>query len=327
MFFNDYYVYCEHYFKLMHYKCVSILKNNFNKICENDLPFFCETFSLKISDCYKCNSVCKNSKNCSRCFLCNNKCFLKFASEKVVKLSQFQQGSCKFYCDICKESVFSFQNVYDLYYECLNKSNEMNFNEKIVNFLDVNCIKFGRVNTISAVYMNIRSLKANLCKIEEILSLVENLPDIICVCETWLTSLRPFVGKLQRYDFVNWISKSNQSGGVVFFVKDFHNYEIIKDVVFGESDVDNLWLKVKLSNNKSMVVSNLYRHPSSLFTVFQENFVHVLDYFNNKNRDFIIGGYVNINLLKTDQHIVEYLECISYAGARQVVNTSTRFFL
>ena len=76
--------------------------------------------------------------------------------------------------------------------------------------------KFGIVNTINVVYINIRSLNANLCKIEEFLSLVENLPDIICVCETWLTSLRPFVGKLHGYDFVNRISKSNQSGGVAF---------------------------------------------------------------------------------------------------------------
>ena len=67
-----------------------------------------------MSVCYKCNSVCKNSKNCLTCFLCNNKCHFKCASEKNVKLSQFQQGSCKFYCDVCKESVFPFQNVYDL---------------------------------------------------------------------------------------------------------------------------------------------------------------------------------------------------------------------
>ena len=28
------------------------------------------------------------------------------------------------------------------------------------------------------------------------MSLQKNLPDIICVCETWLTSLRSFIGKL-----------------------------------------------------------------------------------------------------------------------------------
>ena len=83
-----------------------------------------------------------------------------------------------------------------------------------------------------------------------------------------MNSLRPFVGKLHGYDFINSISKSNQSGVVAFFGKDFHIYEIIEDVFFGQSDVDDLWLKVKLGNNKSMIVGNLYRHLSSSFTVF-----------------------------------------------------------
>ena len=42
--------------------------------------------------------------------------------------------------------------------------------------------------------MNIRSLNADIYEIEEILSVVEGLPDVICVCETWLTNLRPYVG-------------------------------------------------------------------------------------------------------------------------------------
>jgi len=66
--------------------------------------------------------------------------------------------------------------------------------------------------------MNIRSLNANIYKIEEFLSAVEGLPDVIYVCETCLTILRPFVGKLHGYDFDNKVSRSNQSGGVAFFV-------------------------------------------------------------------------------------------------------------
>ena len=114
---NDKCVYCEGCFKWIHYKCVSIPKENFNKICKNDLPFFCETCSLKISVCYKCNSVCKNSKNCLTCFLCNNKCHFKCATEKNVK-----KGDYKFYCDRCKESVFPFQNVDNFDCDCFYKS-------------------------------------------------------------------------------------------------------------------------------------------------------------------------------------------------------------
>ena len=58
--------------------------------------------------------------------------------------------------------------------------------------------------------MNIRSFNANIYKIEEFLSVSEGSPNAICVCETWLTNLRPFVGKLYEYDFVNKLSNSNQ---------------------------------------------------------------------------------------------------------------------
>ena len=51
------------------------------------------------------------------------------------------------------------------------------------------------------------------------MSVAEGLADVICVGETWLTNLRPFVGKLYGYDFVNKLSNSNQSGGVEFFVR------------------------------------------------------------------------------------------------------------
>ena len=50
--------------------------------------------------------------------------------------------------------------------------------------LDVNSVKFAKENIISVVYMNIRSLNANLYKIEEFLSIVQKLPDVIWVCET-----------------------------------------------------------------------------------------------------------------------------------------------
>ena len=134
-------------------------------------------------------------------------------------------------------------------------------------------MNFGKENTISVVYMNIRSINANLHKIEEFFNLVKNLPDIICVCETWLTSLRPFMGKLHGYDFVNKLSNSNQSGGVAFFVRACHSYEVVEGISFKQCDVDDLWISIKLGNNKHLILGNVYRHLSSTFNTFKENFV------------------------------------------------------
>ena len=75
-----------------------------------------------------------------------------------------------------------------------------------------------------------------------------------------------------------------------------------------------------------MIIGNFYRHPSFSFALFQENFFCVLDSLNSRNKCFSIAVDINISFLKCDQCIVEYLDCITCAGARQVVNTCTRYF-
>ena len=319
-------LFCESCCRWVHLKCTTLSNKGFDEMCKNCLPFYCNVCTPKMSLCCKCQLVCANTKRYFTCFLCYQKCHVECVSiqNKNIK-NHIKKGNFKYYCDNCKKSVFPFQNVDNLDYDCFHKSDKLNVLKiKDKCYLDVNSVKFGKENIISVVYMNIRSLNANLYKIEEFLSIVENLPDVICVCETWLTSLRPFIGKLQGYDFVNKISNSNQSGGVAFFIKDCHTYEIVEDVCFSQCDVDDLWIKFKLESNKSMIVGNLYRHPSSSFTLFQENFLRVLDSLNDKNKDFIIGGDININLLKCDQRTSDYLDCISCAGVRQVVNSPTR---
>ena len=69
----------------------------------------------------------------------------------------------------------------------------------------------------------------------------------------------------------------------------------------------------------------MYRHPSSVFALFEKNFLHVLDFLNERKKDYVIGGDVNINLLKCDQHTIDYLNCISSVGVKQFVNSPTRY--
>ena len=63
------------------------------------------------------------------------------------------------------------------------------------------------------------------------MSVVEELPDVICRFEICSTNLRSFVGKLYWFDFVNKLSNSDQSSGVDFgFTLVAHNW--IVDVFF-----------------------------------------------------------------------------------------------
>ena len=208
---------------------------------------------------------------------------------KLFYLYQFKSNNFRFYCDVCENPVFLFQNVDDLDYDCFEKPKKMSINRRDVDqYLELSYVSFGKENTISVVYMNKISTNANLHKTEEFLSLMKNLPDIICVCETWLTSLISFVGKLHGYDFVNKLSNSNQSGGVAFFVRACHCYEVVEGVFFEQCDVDDLLISIKLENNKYLVLGNVYRHPSSTLNTFKENFLKVLDILNEKKKILMV---------------------------------------
>ena len=58
------------------------------------------------------------------------------------------------------------------------------------------------------------------------------------------------------------MSNSNQSGGVEFFVRACHSYEVVEGVSFKLCDVDDLRINIKIKNNNSLIFGNLYRHPT-----------------------------------------------------------------
>ena len=323
---SDECLYCDGCFMWMHHKCSTACNKSLVEMSENGLPFFCKSCEIKKTACYKCKLPCRNLKNHLSCFLCSKRCHVECATEKNIKLSEYKKGIYKFYCYDCENTVFPFQSVNNSDFDCfsrINKSTSLKREDEC--YLDLNNVKFGNKNSISVVYMNIRSLNANVYKIEEFLNSVEGLPDVICVCETWLTSMRPFIGKLKGYEFVNRVSNSNQSGGVAFFVKNCLDYEVVEDMSFNQCDVDDLWINVKLGNSKCVTIGNVYRHPSSVFALFEKNFLHVLDFLNERKKDYVIGGDVNINLLKCDRHTIDYLNCISSVGVKQFVNSPTRY--
>ena len=75
---------------------------------------------------------------------------------------------------------------------------------------------------------------------------------------------------------------SNQSGGVVLFIRAGHSNKVVKGVSFEQCDVDDLLVNIKLENNKFVIVGNVYKYPCSALATFKEYFRHVLDLSNEK---------------------------------------------
>ena len=53
---------------------------------------------------------------------------------------------------ICEKSVFPYQNVDNLDYDCFKKLNKMSINRiDVKKYLDLSCVNFDKENTISVV--------------------------------------------------------------------------------------------------------------------------------------------------------------------------------
>ena len=124
-------------------------------MCRNDLLFFGETCELKMSECVKYKFSCKNFKICLTWFFCFQKCHVECASKNKSKLNLYKQGDYKFYCDKCKESVFPFQNVNNVDYDCFYESVKPIISEiNSEKYLDLYSVKFNNKNCIHIVFMN-----------------------------------------------------------------------------------------------------------------------------------------------------------------------------
>ena len=89
------------------------------------------------------------------------------------KLNEYKKGICKLYCYGCENYIVALQSVNNFDYNSSRLNKSTSFKRKDECYLDLNDLKFGIISSISFVYMNIRSLNANVYKIEEFLNSVK----------------------------------------------------------------------------------------------------------------------------------------------------------
>ena len=95
-----------------------------------------------------------------------------------------------------------------------------------------------KLNDLSLVHVNIRSLSKNLSKFEKMLDRLDREPDIICITETKLNEnmipgadqsvhSNPNIINLPGYKFYHTISTTN-AGGAGLYVSNMCSYNNIK---------------------------------------------------------------------------------------------------
>ena len=269
--------------------------------------------------CQLCKKSCKTNENSIFCDTCSSWIHLKCTQQTIKQFESLGTSELPYFCEKCCTTIFPFQNSNNdelLNEFALKKSNLNSITEEVFDIqnviqhipdinleLDQTYIsadkfkkKYKNSPAFCLLHINIRSLTKNLEKLEELLSDLDKMPEIIAISETKLKA--EFKLQLDGYDFLQKDSSTN-AGGVGLFISKSLNYEVIEHYHLHNNDCEELWVKIKM-RNKVKIFGVIYRHPKSSITEFYNSFEKTLSLLNKQKAEYYITGDFNIDLIQCD---------------------------
>ena len=200
-------------------------------------------------------------------------------------------------------------------------------------YFDVNSLKnnFHKSTHPILASLNVQSLLSKHTDLSSFLhdANISQVPiDILALQETWTVS-HTQAAHIPGYTFMHNDRKLMRGGGVGFYVKDHLNFSVSKNF---SSFIPKIFecLSIELTiNNKKIIISSIYRSPSSNqadVQTFLENLDALLFNLTSQNITAYICLDSNINLLKPSQHQPQqqYLSIIHENNFIQCIEKATR---
>ena len=155
-------------------------------------------------------------------------------------------------------------------------------------------------NDFRIMQLNIRGLSS---KIDELNYLINNTfvkdnPDIILLCETWLTDKSP-TPHIPGYNLILNNRLTKHGGGVAILIAD--NIQHREVINYNKHETyESCFTEIK-TKNREFLVGSIYRPPNTDPNGFSDWLKETISYLKNNN-EVIIGLDHNMDLLKTDKH-------------------------
>ena len=163
-------------------------------------------------------------------------------------------------------------------------------------------------------------------KIADVCLLLNNHPKIhiLGLSETWLSSKHSDeILSIPNYEILRRDASQRGHTGLVVYI---HNnvYPFIRRRTDLEpSNVECIWIEIKCSMSSPLLLGYLYRHPDST-DQWVDNFVQMMDKVQLNNRNVLLQGDFNFNLLEPKP---SWQSTFALFGLTQLVNKPTRISL
>lgn len=190
-----------------------------------------------------------------------------------------------------------------------------------------NLLQNNAINLKSLVHLNIRSLPKHYDDLVNFLTLTGHSFSLVCLSETWLTPTDAPLFSLPNYraEFANRVD--SRCGGSAIFVSNTLSYTRRYDISIATSKCESVWIELDKSflSKTNTIIGSIYRSPSSSYPEFCREFDEVMTRLNKENKNIVIVGDININILDTsDSTCLDYATNVLGHGLESLLKFPTR---
>lgn len=159
----------------------------------------------------------------------------------------------------------------------------------------------GNLQHFTVLHFNARSLLHKKDHIEMLLHTTKLSPDVIAVSETWETDNTTDLINFPDYNKISKYRTGNiKGGGVALFLKKSIDYSVIKS---DHKLFESVIVEIKAVQRSTTIIAALYRPPGGNLTDFNNEYEAMLNKLtHNNNKNIILAGDFNINLLNHEVH-------------------------
>ena len=160
--------------------------------------------------------------------------------------------------------------------------------------------------SFNVLHMNVRSLNANGDLFSSFLNALYKTPDVFVMTETWLAEVSLELGTFDGYNFFPVVRNDAQRGVASMCVDGQYHASKIENLCTTNENIEACVVTVN-SEGFGVVVVCIYRPPAGNVEIFNDLLSRILNDDSVVNRNFILIGDINVNLLdlvvSTDQYV------------------------
>ena len=139
-------------------------------------------------------------------------------------------------------------------------------------------------------------------------------------------SIKTLDKKLEGYSLLHENTKYCRGGGVAIFEHESLCYTKRNDLCINCEVIETLSIEIHNNDGKNIIFNIVYRPPDGDLEVFKNCFQSILSHNSIRNKDVILTGYFNINVLDFEQNkkVQNFDNLMFQFGLVPTINKPTR---